>query len=171
MLVNDWDIRKTARDYVHYIYRNTEVEDLHAAAIKMDMSTYEIVKKIVEKQIGKWERNYAMIYDAATISECKRKMRGMNEQRQSEFAEFVIAIAFFNMAKFGSNWDEAVEIEPPTNQNIAEYVLSGKFLECCKSGTVMDDIAMREINRDIHNRVYTLMINGLIPCGLSYAQC
>lgn len=49
MLVNDWNVRKTARDYVHYIYRNTEIEDLHAAAVKMDMSTYEIVKKIIEK--------------------------------------------------------------------------------------------------------------------------
>lgn len=112
-----------------------------------------------------------MIYNAATISECKRKMRGMNKQRQSEFVEFVIAIAFFDMAKFGSNWDEAVEIEPPAEQNIVEYILPGKFLECCKSGTVMDDIAMREINRDIHNRVYTLMVTGMIPCGLSYAQC
>lgn len=171
MLVNDRDLRKTARDYVHYIYRNTEVEDLHATAVKMDMTIYEIVKKIVEKQIGKWERNYAMIYDAATISECKRKMRGMNKQRQKEFAEFVIEMAFFNMAKFGLNWDEAVEIEPPRDQNIAEYILSGKFLECCKTETMLDDIAMCKINRDIHNRVYTLMVNGLIPCGQAYAQC
>ena len=54
MLVNDWNVRKTARDYVHYIYRNTEIEDLHAVAVKMDMSTYEIVKKIIEKnrQVG-----------------------------------------------------------------------------------------------------------------------
>ena len=50
MLVNDWNVRKTARDYVHYIYRNTDIEDLHAAAVKMDMSTYEIVKKIIEKK-------------------------------------------------------------------------------------------------------------------------
>ena len=50
MLVNDWNVRKTARDYVHYIYRNTEIEDLHAVAVKMDMSTYEIVKKIIEKK-------------------------------------------------------------------------------------------------------------------------
>lgn len=99
-----------------------------------------------------------MIYNAATISECKRKMRGMNKQRQSEFVEFVIAIAFFDMAKFGSNWDEAVEIEPPAEQNIVEYILSGKFLECCKSGTVMDDIAMREINRDIHNKENIIIV-------------
>ena len=162
MFVNDRDMRKIARDYVHYIYRNTEIEDLHASAIKMDMTTYEIVKKIVEKQIGKWERNYAMMYDAASISECKRKMQGMKEKSKKEFADFAIEIAFLNMANFGSDWDEAVEIEPPTDQNITEYILSGKFLECCKARTVMDDIAMCEINRDIHNRVYTLMVNGLV---------
>lgn len=170
MLVNEWDGRRTARNYTHYIYRNTDFENLHAEGIKMDMTTYEFMKKIMKKQINKWNRNYDIMYSITSVDNCVEKFDQSNLWKR-DFISFYDEMRFLNMGNWGSNWDEAVELEKPTNNDLAEYILSGKFLECCKNGAKLTDSTMRELNRDIHNRVYTLVINELMPCGQAYAQC
>ena len=171
MFVNEWDGRRTARNYAHYIYRNTDFENLHSEGIKMDMTTYEFMKKIVKKQINKWNRNYDIMYCITGVDNCVEKFDPLNLWRKRDFIRFYDEMRFLNIGNWGYNWDEAVELEKPTNNDLAEYILSGTFLEFCKSGAKLTDSTMRELNCDIHNRVYTLVVNKLIPCGQAYAQC
>ncbi len=170
MLVNEWDERRTAKNIAHYIYRNTDFENLHAEGITMDMTTYEFMKKIMRKQINKWKRNIEMICNI-TEENCRELYEPLNWWRKLDFKSFYDEMGFLHKGKWGSSWVDAVEVEPPTKKDLTEYILSGKFLEFCQSGAKLTDSTMRELNRDIHNRVYTLVVNNLIPSRKAYAQC
>lgn len=62
---------------------------------------------------------------------------------------------------FESNWNPAQILDCNLDgSSLANYVLSGHFIECCKNGSILDDRIMCYINKDIHNRIYTLLVNG-----------
>jgi len=62
---------------------------------------------------------------------------------------------------FGTQWDAATVCAPiESSQSGATYILGGRFKECCALGCRLDDKTMCYINKDIHNRVYSLLVNG-----------
>ena len=62
---------------------------------------------------------------------------------------------------FGTSWDKAKEVDVSLqNSDYAQYVLSGEFLKSCQNNVELDDEVMCNINKDIHNRIYSLLING-----------
>ncbi len=129
------------------------------------------MKEIMRKQINKWKRNFETMYKITGLDNCLEHFDPLNLWRKRDFITFYDEVRFLDMGKWGSSWDDAVEVELPTKKDLTEYILSGKFLEFCQSGAKLTDSTMRELNRDIHNRVYTLVINKLIPSRMAYAQC
>lgn len=56
--------------------------------------------------------------------------------------------------------DDPVELELPNECTLNAYILEGEFLNACVNNVRFNDAAMKRINKDIVNRVYTLLING-----------
>lgn len=84
----------------------------------------------------------------------------MPEELRFKFMRYfsnIITIIHYN---FGSDWDSAELLDYNLNNKRAtNFVLSGRFLECCQKRAILDDKTMCYINKDIHNRIYTLLVN------------
>ena len=59
-------------------------------------------------------------------------------------------------------WDKPVLCEEPVSDDVVSYIMSGKLREACETELTLTDALMKEINIDVHNRVYTLIENGLL---------
>lgn len=124
-----------ALSITHYVYRNTRLEDFHAECVQMDRNFYRIIYNTV-----------------------RTKLKNVREL-QLKFIRYLQDITFGLF--FGTNWDTAVQAEKiRANQSYANYVLAGKFNECCQNGCLLNDATMRIINKDVHNRIYTLLTGG-----------
>lgn len=86
-------------------------------------------------------------------------MQTVPEILQLKFIRYLQELVWgFN---YGMQWDKAkIVASISEKQSLASYVLSGKFSECCRNGNCLDNKTMCEINKDIHNRIYTLLVQG-----------
>ena len=156
--------RSIAKSIVHYAYRNTKLEDYHAACVKMDKNFYRIIYSIVSKKLNNVRifQRYLDEFPCELINEkteFDELMKTVPEDLQLRFIRYCQNI-MYGLA-FGINWDSAHRLEGiAEGQSYANYVLGGKFYECCNSGCVLDDETMCIINKDMYNRIYTLLVDG-----------
>lgn len=149
--------RELALCYAHIAYRNTELEDYHSQNVIMDDDFYNIIYEIVSKQIRRIKMNHKTLVQINSFEECKATLQKMYYPRAKEFYEFVLDALYTIQGKMGSEWDPAEVIESKRPNNAAEYILSGHFKECCKQHRNLYDATMKYVNRDVHNRIYTLV--------------
>lgn len=164
MFDNEQGKRKMALGISHYAYRNTVLEDYHSECIKMDMSFYKKIYRIVytklknAKLLHKYIENYSE-EKLESKEDLDRLLNNVPEDLRFKFMRYLSEVLFGSMC--GVEWDLAETLECNLNgKSLANYVLAGNFLECCKNGAILNDKTMRYINKDIHNRIYTLLING-----------
>ena len=149
MNTNENFLRKLALSITHYAYRNTELEDYHSENVVMDMDFYQTIFKIVDSKIENVKKYTKYLTLGLYVSE---------EERES-VSEYVRHLDF--NCRYGSGWDQAKLLdEIPENTDYTQYILSGEFLKACKSNFELDDDAMCKINKDIHNRIFTLLVKG-----------
>lgn len=85
----------------------------------------------------------------------------MPEALKFKFMRYFIEVTELLREYFEASWDPAQTIDCNLDcGSLANYVLLGRFLECCNNGAILNDKTMCYINKDIHNRIYTLLING-----------
>ena len=72
--------------------------------------------------------------------------------QQKELIEFFIA---YTRSMY--EWEPAERIEPLGTDDIAEYLLCGRCKEACANAEKLNNALMKEINIDVHNRMYTLI--------------
>lgn len=161
--------RAMALSITHYAYRNTRLEDFHAECVRMDQNFYRIIYNTVRaklKNVKELQRYIDSFPDADlrnkdTLDEL---LNSVPEELRLRFIRYLQEITFGLL--FGADWDAAIEIEKiRANQSGANYVLAGKFRECCQKGCILNDATMRVINKDVHNRIYTLLIGGYFNEG------
>lgn len=163
MYDTDEELRKVARSVTHYAYRNTKLEDYHSDGVKMDGAFYKKIYAIVYKKL----ENVRLLhkYIARFPRACSGKedidelIGTVPEELQLKFIKYVreLVWGFY----YGTQWDAAeVCSHISEGQNAAGYVLGGRFKECCEKGAVLDDKTMCYVNKDVHNRIYTLFVNG-----------
>lgn len=166
MFNDDKGMREMALAITHYVYRNTAIEDHHTNNVRMDMQFYKKIYNLVYKKLNtvKALHKYIADYPSAAI---KRKedyqglLKSVPEEYQFKFIIYVQDIFELIINKFGLAWQPAQEIACDLkDKSLANYVLSGCFLESCKNKAILDDPTMCYINKDINNRIYTLLING-----------
>lgn len=120
-----------------YLYRNLSIiEDAHAGdSIIMNMNFYNEVKKKVKNNLLRLAELNVTKEMYATISHMGQEYSYVpSELNLSDCFEFYT------------------------------YIIDGEFLRACQDNIIFDDNSMNIINRDIINRVYTLLINGrLLP--------
>ena len=162
MIVDRLTDEELAKIFVHMIYRDTEVEDYHSETVRMDEALYADVLRIVKSNLRKIARNHDLLASVKE-EEVKRLLRTMYPTRALEFAKYADTLSYYTSFKVGFYWDEPIllQTEPPKDK--AAYLLGGAFLEGCNAHWLFDDDAMCRINKDICNRVYTLICSGLLP--------
>lgn len=157
MGILDISNRKLALCYTHIAYRNTALEDYHSQNVIMDDDFYNIIYEIVSKQIKRIKRNQKILVQINSLEECNTLLQQMYYPRAKEFQEFALEVFRTIQFKNGSQWDPAEVLESKKPKDAAEYILSGHFKECCELHRKLDNATMKYINRDIHNRMYTLI--------------
>ena len=156
------DNRQLSIGIVHYIYRNTHiVENSHSANIVMDKSFYSKVYQTVKrklKTVVEFQKPLSILDDKVTIEQI---MNAIPEESRLRFCKYVQEMRFHSVG-FGKDWDLPSPVEEPIGNNLAKFILRGKFLECCQDNVYFNDKTMCEVNKDINNRVYTLLINDYL---------
>lgn len=164
--------RIMARSITHYVYRNTVLEDYHSKCVKMNMKFYKKMYKVIYTKLEQVKKFYSYIYnspqkfpDIKDMRNCLAIIDNVPERNKLEAIEYCEAI-WWNMY-YGSNWEVAERLDINSNMECeAAYILEGHFIECCKKGEYLNDKIMCYINKDIHNRVYTLLLGGFFDSFL-----
>ena len=150
-------LKSLSRAIAHLVYRNTEVEDYHSESVVMDDAFYQTVTTIVSDKLKSVTRYYNQLM-STSIDDVQRTLQGESTGIDTEFFDFVNELAF-NWA-CGLEWDSPVELSELPQGDLAGYILNGHFKQCCAEHRELDDETMCFINKDINNRIYTLLLNG-----------
>lgn len=143
------------------IYRDTEIETYHRSGVALGTELYDGMLKIVDKNVRKVLRCHHILLAVQTEEDIDAQLRQMSSSKRNEFRSY--AMAFNYLSKCKCNWDPPERIELQLNpKNLAKFILDGHFKECCEKHCVLTDPVMCYINKDIYNRIYTLMCENLL---------
>lgn len=156
--------RVLARSLTHYVYQNTNfVEKLHSQSAVLDMALYE---KVYDSVYSKMKRvlafqKYMNKIDFSSFDEKHFEvvLQEVPKVQKRKFLEYIQDVLFNTF--MGVDWDDAEPMTAPRGgKNLAGFLLAGEFRKTCSEGQVFDDEAMERINKDVHNRMYTLVISS-----------
>ena len=150
-------LKTLSRAIAHLVYRNTEVEDFHSESVIMDENLYQTVAKIVTEKLKSVTRYYNQLM-STSLDDVQRTLQGEKIEIDAKFLDFLNELAF-NCA-CGMEWDSPVELTELPQGDLVGYILDGHFSQCCTEHRELDDETMCFINKDINNRIYTLLLNG-----------
>lgn len=74
--------------------------------------------------------------------------------------DYMLGFAYYGASIY--EWQPAIKLDAPYGDDIAEYLLSGRFKQACSNGEILNNELMKQINIDVHNRMFTLIENNLI---------
>lgn len=166
-----------ARSIVHELYRNTSfIEELYSSQKKMDMSMFKPVKRTIQEGLEKHMTVYPMINPDVSVTS-NNVMDAYGLKGMHIISRYIILLLSNTM--FGQDWDnptlvsdddQSVLAQNLINANESEYaelfaifLLSGKFRDHCMNGSVMTNDIMEEINKDVYNRMYTILDQFFVP--------
>jgi len=75
-------------------------------------------------------------------------------------------LRFYKECLKGERWDSPENLNERTDLSPAEYILDGEFRKACEKHQSLTQMRTGIINRDIHNRIYTLLGNQALPLPL-----
>ena len=151
-------LQKLAIGLTHVIYRNTAIEDMHSVGAQMDKAFYDDAYYYFKQMMDIADRNndiYKMFLADNGEELLTQKLN--NSETSSEEKEIIAVIYFYSL---NSEWDIPTLCSDELIEDKTEYMLKGKFKEHCDKGSKLGDRVMCEINKDICNRIYTLLYKG-----------
>ncbi len=170
MIVDRLSKEELAKIFAHFLYRNTAVEDYHRENVCMDEKLYAAVLRIVTSNLRKVARNHNLLLSVKE-EELASVVNAMYPTRAMEFLHYAQEFAFYCTYKPGFGWDPPVLLQTQPPKDKAVYLLGGEFLRGCTRRWDFDDSAMCRINKDIYNRIYTLVCMGLLPAPAKTPPC
>lgn len=159
MLIQEISTQNLSVAIAHYVYRNTKIEDFHSEDAALNGNLYALMHDIVERKIACVRRFLPLLRSVETPEAWNEAAAQLHSaQAAKEFAAFSAEVLF----KMNSNagWDAAKEVTQPKDGALADFVLGGVFVQGCREGWHLSDDVMCRINRDINDRIYTLLIYG-----------
>ena len=151
-------LQRLAIGLTHYIYRNTKIEDYHADMVNMDNRLYLWALDYYKERIKIVLRRKKIIkaLENNDIEAIKEMLEYYGEKSPVYCMIFEIILFMAN-----TTWDAPVEVEKKDPHTTGyRYMLEGKFFRHCMDGDKLDNKVMCDINKDICNRIYTLLLNG-----------
>lgn len=144
------------------IYRDTEIEVFHSNAASLGSALYAQMLAIVDENVKKVKRCHARMLQVQTEEDINDQLLKMPPTDRDEWLDYVLHFNF--LSKCRCNWDPPEKMELSSRpESLSVYLLDGHFSECCEKHCVLSDPVMRYINKDIHNRIYTLLCEKLLP--------
>lgn len=160
MIINEISNEMLAICYTHLAYRNTDLEHFHSKGDKLGKRLYNRMYKIVNFNLDRIKKYKQKLIDIKSIEEMKDFIKNADSSHK-ESVDFIADIAFNLQMRYG--WDNPVEVQIEQEiTDVAEFVLAGKFMECCEKQLVLSDDTMCNINKDVCNRIFTLLQNNYI---------
>lgn len=160
MIIDSMNDRQLALVYAHYLYRNTDLEKYHAQKAVMNMNFYDKIYEIVNEKVKIVKRNQKKLYDISTIDEAKEMLFKMPKSSAEEFIDYFENMHAYSVLPCGTDWDAAEALNMEIPDDLTAFILDGYFRECCEQNKILDNEAMCYINKDVHNRIYTLVCKG-----------
>ena len=151
-------LQKLAIGLTHEIYRNTEIEDHHALGEVMDTKLFLWALDYFKEKF-KFAMRRKVAIKAYKDDKYKKLFKYLCEYGDNPYTfNFIAGIYLFSI---NSDWDEPVEVEKKDPHETAyRYILSGRFFYHCNNHSKMTDEVMCDINKDVCNRIYTLLLSG-----------
>ncbi len=167
--VGSWDNARISRAIVTAGYRNTILEDIHSNGTPItDEVREEIINELVTAIYMVSNMHPLIEQDIDNIEECILNMpEDVNEWIVTYLREMTFADAC------SSQWDAPSEVEKAIFEElddelceldsddwpevIANFVLAGQFSHNQENNVVLTDSVMADMNRDVHNRMFTVL--------------
>lgn len=151
-------LQRLAIGLTHVIYRNTAIEDMHSAGAQMDKEFYDD-GYFYFKQMMDIADKHKDIYKLFLVEEDEKLLseKWKNPKTTAEEKEIIAGIYFYSL---NSEWDIPTLCSDEQIDDKTDYMLRGKFKEHCDKCSKLNDKVMCEINKDICNRIYTLLYKG-----------
>ena len=154
--------RKYALAITHYVYRNTDiVENNHCRNIVMDMAFYRAVYRSVKRKAEEVVEFKAALSEVEATQSPESVAALVPEERRLSFLRYLLAM-MENARSFGGDWDAPNPVEEEVGERYVTFLLGGVFREKCLEHARLNDDAMRAINKDLYDRIYTLVIKGIL---------
>lgn len=167
--VGSWDNARLSRAIVVAGYRNTIIEDIHEndATITNDVRE-EIMTELTTAIKMVSDMQPLIEQNIEDIEEC---MLNMPEDVNEWIATYLNEMEFADACS--SQWDAPSEVPKELFEElddelcdlhpdkwaevIANFILAGQFSHNQENNIVLTDSVMAEMNRDLHNRMFTVL--------------
>lgn len=142
--------RKIAYVLTLVCYREIDCwEQYHSEQIELDMCIYEEMLSAVREKLS-FHLPFVK-YMRMTAEEWLIQGEKLSQQEQ----ELMLGFVFYSRSM--NEWEPAKRIYAPKSNNFAEYLLCGRCKDACANGEKLNNALMKEINIDVHNRMFTLI--------------
>ena len=148
----------------HFIYRGTDaIEKKHVAQTEMNSYFY---RKVYEScnyflSIAKEREKYIQnAYDGIKSLEKYLELTNKNKKLDLHEACIIFSIGYIGFGN-DDDWDLPIDVGGYYKEDDpVKYLLAGQFNYHCKKRSIMNQTVMKDINKDVCNRMYTLIISG-----------
>ena len=118
------------------------------------MSVYDEMCRSVKEQLNIFLPY--MKYMRMSVEEWLDQGSTLSQEEQDYMLGFIF------ISRSIHEWIPAKSINEPICDDLAEYMLGGRFRAAGENGDQLDNDVIMQINIDVHNRVYTLIESGRI---------
>lgn len=147
--------REIAFAAAKYIYRDTDHFDIrHGEDGRLTTETYEDMHNTV---VDRMDRILPLVKFMGMDKESLEKL----EAEMNDNDKITIRICKM-LAREMSSLPPAKVVGKPVDDDLAVFLLEGRFKKACDSGEKLTNEMMNEIRIDIHNKMYSLL-NVIIP--------
>ncbi len=142
--------RKVAYILTLVCYREVNCwEHYHTQQKVLNMSIYKEMLSAVKEKLA----FYLPFVKYMRMSSEEWLVQG--EKLSQKDQELMLGFVFYSRSI--DEWEPAKRVHAPKSDNFAEYLLWGRFKEACANSEKLDNALMREINMDVHSRMFTLI--------------
>lgn len=138
------------------IYRNSIIEDIHACDQYMPEGFLDTLKKHMKTEYDIFWMRYEKYLNRESIfinhDETSKELK--NDLYFEDFILFTISLL--------KEWDSPKKIKEKYNGDIFDYIINGAVKRAYNEKTILSDPVMANLNRDVYNRAYTLVLMGVL---------
>lgn len=142
--------RRIAYILTRICYREAKCwEDYHSQEVKLDMHIYEEMLSTVKLNL----LFYLQFVKYMRMS--KEEWLSIVKELPQQVQDIMLAILLYSSGFF--EWEPAEKLNEQIPKDITTFLLCGRLKLACENGEILDNSLMKQINIDVHNRMFTLI--------------
>lgn len=142
-------------------YRNAElIKERHKSGSPADMDFYDAMLRHLSQTLSSHINDIIDIQNRGGIWGVLAKSPSLQNRFYQSY------LRFYRECLKGERWDPPRDLKERTELSPAEYILDGEFKKTCEKRQSLTQVRMSIINHDIHNRIFTLLENHMLPLPL-----